>query len=201
MTFRKHIPNILTISRILLTPIFLLLLFSDLQHGKLFALCVFIVASLTDLYDGMMARKYDVITRFGNFLDPIADKLLVLSAFFSFLIMPELDVAVKMWMIILIIFRDVFVTILRVIMELKNITMVTSRTAKLKTTLQMIVIHLILIYLTLISYNISFIQFLQEFKLIYLLMFITSIVTGYTGFHYLVTNYRTLRSLLREDSP
>ena len=63
----KFLPNILTSSRILLVPVFLYFLFSDFSHGKLLALLVFVIASITDAYDGKLARKYDTITKFGIF--------------------------------------------------------------------------------------------------------------------------------------
>ena len=81
----KWIPNILTSTRILLAPVFLYCLFSDFSHGKLFAFIVFITASITDAYDGKIARKYNIESSFGVYFDPLADKLLVLSAFYGFM--------------------------------------------------------------------------------------------------------------------
>ena len=132
----KLIPNLLTSTRILLVPVFLYCLFTDFSHGKLLALIVFVSAAITDAYDGKIARKYDIESTFGVFFDPLADKLLVLSAFYGFMFIPILDTEVKLWMIILISFRDVVVTLLRMIMEHKGMTMVTSRVSKMKTVLQ-----------------------------------------------------------------
>ena len=81
----KWLPNLLTSSRILLGPLFLNFLFSDFSHGKLLALIVFMIASITDALDGKIARKHDVVSKFGIFFDPLADKFLVLSAFYSFI--------------------------------------------------------------------------------------------------------------------
>ena len=159
---KKYIPNILTSSRILLTPVFLYFLFSDFSHSKLIALVVFLVASITDAFDGFYARKYNLISKFGTFFDPLADKLLVLSAFYGFMFIPILDAEIKLWMIILISFRDVMVTLFRMIMEYKGITMVTSKVSKMKTALQSLTIIFILTYLILFSYNISYWQFLSE---------------------------------------
>jgi len=193
---KKYIPNILTSSRILLTPIFLYFLFSEFSHSKLIALVLFIVASITDAFDGFYARKHNLITKFGTFFDPLADKLLVLSAFYGFMFIPILDTEVKLWMIILISFRDVVVTLLRMIMEYKGITMVTSKASKMKTTLQLSTIIFILIYLILFSYNISYWKFVSEQSILYFCMILTTLVTFYTGLHYCYHNYKTLGQLL-----
>lgn len=202
---KKYIPNILTSSRILLTPVFLYFLFSDFSHSKLIALIVFILASITDAFDGFYARKHNLITKFGTFFDPLADKLLVLSAFYGFMFIPILNTEVKLWMIILISFRDVVVTLLRMIMEYKGITMVTSKMSKMKTALQLSTIIFILTYLILFSYNISYWQLLSEqfvliydvsFSILYFSMIATTLVTFYTGVHYCYYNYKILGQLL-----
>ena len=90
---------------------------------------IFFIASITDAYDGYYARKYNQITPEGKFLDPLADKILVSSAFISFAL---LDI-IEFWMVGLIIFRDLFVTGLRMAMEQKGLSMVTSTIAKAKT--------------------------------------------------------------------
>ena len=192
----KWIPNLLTSSRILLVPVFLYCLFSDFSHGKLLALIVFITASITDAFDGKIARKHNTVSKFGIYFDPFADKFLVLSAFFSFMFIPILSTTVKLWMIILISFRDILVTLLRTIMQYKGITMITSKFGKLKTTLQLITIHLILVFLILKSYSVAILSDLLYYELIYFLMVITTIITFYTGVHYFYHNYKTLGSLI-----
>ena len=198
---KKYIPNILTSSRILLTPVFLYFLFSDFTHSKLIALVIFMVASITDAFDGFYARKHNLVSKFGTFFDPLADKFLVLSAFYGFMFVPILSSEVKLWMIILISFRDIVVTLLRMIMEYKGITMVTSKVSKMKTALQLSTIIFILIYLILFSYNISYWQLFSErfisifdesFSMIYSCMIATTLVTFYTGLHYCYYNYKTL---------
>ena len=202
---KKYIPNILTCSRILLTPVSLYFLFSDFSHSKLIALIIFVVASITDAFDGFYARKHNLITKFGTFFDPLADKVLVLSAFYGFMFIPILSTEVKLWMIILISFRDILVTLLRMIMEYKGITMVTSKVSKMKTALQIVTIISILTYLILFSYNISYWQLLSEqfvlihdvsFSILYFCMILTTIVTFYTGLHYCYYNYKILGQLL-----
>ena len=192
----KWIPNLLTSSRILLVPVFLFCLFSDFSHGKLLALIVFVTASITDAFDGKIARKHNTVSQFGIYFDPFADKFLVLSAFYAFMFIPILSTTVKLWMIILISFRDILVTLLRTIMQYKGITLMTSKFGKLKTTLQLITIHLILVFLILKSYSVAILSDLLYYELIYSLMVITTIITFYTGVHYFYHNYKTLGSLI-----
>ena len=191
----KWIPNFLTSTRILLVPVFLYCLFADFSHGKLLALIVFIAAAITDAYDGKIARKYDIVTKFGVFFDPLADKLLVLSAFYGFMFLPVLSTTVKLWMIILISFRDILVTLLRTLMQYKGVTMITSKAGKLKTFLQIITINIILIFLILKSYQVDIPTDILQFNSLYFLMVITTAITFYTGVHYVYYNFKTLGSL------
>ena len=191
----KWIPNFLTSTRILLVPVFLYCLFADFSHGKLLALIVFIAAAITDAYDGKIARKYDIVTKFGVFFDPLADKLLVLSAFYGFMFLPVLSTTVKLWMIILISFRDILVTLLRTLMQYKGVTMITSKAGKLKTFLQIITINIILIFLILKSYQVDIPTDILQFNSLYFLMVITTVITFYTGVHYVYYNFKTLGSL------
>ena len=192
----KWLPNLLTSSRILLVPVFLYFLFSDFSHGKLLALICFVIAAITDAYDGKIARKHNIVTKFGIFFDPLADKFLVLSAFYAFMFISDLDTTIKLWMIILISFRDILVTLLRTIMQYKGITMITSKLGKIKTALQLITIHLILIFLIFKSYSVAIPSDLFYNESLYFLMVITTIITFYTGVHYFYHNYKTLGSLI-----
>ena len=186
----------LTSSRIILVPLFLYCLFSDFSHGKLLALIFFVIAAITDAYDGKIAREHNVVTKFGIFFDPLADKCLVLSAFYAFMFFPALSTTVKLWMLILISFRDILVTLLRTIMQYKGITMITSKLGKIKTILQLVTIHLILIFLILKSYSVTIPSDLFYNKSLYFLMVITTLITFYTGVHYFYYNYKTLGSLI-----
>ena len=192
----KWIPNLLTSSRIILVPIFIYFLFSEFNHGKLIALGVFIIAAITDAYDGKIARKHNIVTKFGIFFDPLADKFLILSAFYAFMFFPILSTTVKLWMIILISFRDILVTLIRTIMQYKGITMITSKLGKIKTIFQLVTIHLILIFLILKSYSVVIPSDLFYNESLYFLMVITTLITFYTGVHYFYHNYKTLGSLI-----
>ena len=191
----KWIPNFLTSTRILLVPVFLYCLFTDFSHGKLLALIVFISAAITDAYDGKIARKYNIESKFGVFFDPLADKLLVLSAFYGFMFLPVLSTTVKLWMIILISFRDILVTLMRTLMQYKGVTMITSKAGKLKTFLQITTINFILIYLILKSYKVDIPTDILQYNSLYFLMVITTLITFYTGVHYVYHNYKTLGNL------
>ena len=154
------------------------------EEIKTMSLSLFILASITDVLDGYFARKFNVASKIGAFLDPLADKLLVVSVFVAFYyIYPDIVDIYILWMIL---FRDLFVTILRVIMELKGSTMITSNLSKIKTTLQMSMI--ILVFLN--SY-----LFINS-GLLYYLMLGTSMLTFYTGLHYLFCNYKELRNMV-----
>lgn len=86
------LPNILTVARILLTPFFILCLFHDAPWARPMALVIFIVASVTDAWDGYIARRRNLVTKTGAFLDPLADKILVSSAFISFAIIGKIRI-------------------------------------------------------------------------------------------------------------
>jgi len=139
----KHVPNALTIGRIVVTPIFFVLLLSGSFVGQLVALVLFVFAAISDYWDGKIAREYDVGSRFGQFLDPLADKVLVLGAFVAFLFLPpDQQGRVVMewwwwWAVGLIAFRDVAVTVLRAWAERSGFSIQTRYAAKVKTAVQL----------------------------------------------------------------
>ncbi|HIB27130.1 MAG TPA: CDP-diacylglycerol--glycerol-3-phosphate 3-phosphatidyltransferase [Candidatus Marinimicrobia bacterium] len=190
------IPNVLTLFRIFLTPVFIICLFSEFFGAQLWALVIFIVASITDAYDGYFARKNNMVTDTGQFLDPLADKILVSSAFISFAIMGLID----FWMVILIIFRDLFVTSLRVLLSRKGFIMITSKIAKSKTGVQVGIIIFTLLFLSLKGFNwvslkTSF-SFINEYQLVYYLTMIAVIFTMYTGYTYVQENRKAIREIM-----
>ena len=190
------IPNVLTLFRIFLTPVFIICLFSEFFGAQLWALVIFIVASITDAYDGYFARKNNMVTDTGQFLDPLADKILVSSAFISFAIMWLID----FWMVVLIIFRDLFVTSLRVLLSRKGFIMITSKIAKSKTGVQVGIIIFTLLFLSLKGFNwvslkTSF-SFINEYQLVYYLTMIAVIFTMYTGYTYVQENRKAIREIM-----
>ena len=96
---KKKLPNMLTLFRIFLVPLFFIVLISDNKNSYLLSLIIFSVASITDFFDGRLARKYDAVSKFGLFMDPLADKALALSAFFGFLYLEVLVGVVEPWMV------------------------------------------------------------------------------------------------------
>lgn len=139
----KHLPNALTLARIAVTPVFLVLLLSGSLTGQFVAAVLFILAAITDWLDGTVARRYGVRSRLGQFLDPLADKVLVLGAFFAFLFLPADAAGNRLaepwwwWAVVLIALRDVAVTALRAWAERRGRTIQTRYAAKIKTTVQL----------------------------------------------------------------
>lgn len=134
---KKHIPNALTILRFLLVPVFLFYLFVSIHPDKnWFSLAIFVIASFTDYLDGMLARKYKVISDFGKIMDPLADKLLVLSALLGLCWLPPFYISKVIFYIILA--REVLVTVLREVYQRKGIVMAADKLGKIKTVMQMV---------------------------------------------------------------
>ena len=185
MSFIKYIPNTLTFFRIISVPFFLYSLFTGYE---LYALFIFIFASITDWLDGYIARKYNVITKFGIYFDPLADKILVSAAFISFLFLDSLVSSVELWMVVAILSRDIFVSILRFLINKNGHTMVTSVIAKFKTTIQMITILIILIVICFSN------NFVLLFSFIKPLMLLTTFMTIYSGFDYFIKNKKLILS-------
>ncbi|MBT3796271.1 MAG: CDP-diacylglycerol--glycerol-3-phosphate 3-phosphatidyltransferase [Candidatus Marinimicrobia bacterium] len=190
------LPNILTFFRILITPVFIVCLFEDFPGAHIWALFLFVIASITDAYDGYYARKNDMVTDTGRFLDPLADKILVSSAFISFAIMGLID----FWMVGLILFRDLFVTGLRIIMTRNGFTMMTSQIAKSKTGVQLGIIIFTLIFLSLkglgwvMSNEIHL--FILEYELVYYLTAVAVFFTLYTGISYVQDNHKAIKEIM-----
>ena len=132
-----NLPNKLTILRVFMVPVFLVfLMIPDIPAGKWIALAVFIVASLTDMADGKIARKYNLITDFGKFMDPLADKLLVCSAMIALI---ELD-RIPSWVVIVIIAREFIISGFRLVASDNGVVIAASWWGKIKTVVQMIMI-------------------------------------------------------------
>ena len=129
----KHLPNILTMMRILLIPFFI---YYFINGSFMVAFIIFMVASITDFFDGYLARKYQVISNFGKIMDPLADKLLVLSALA--LLSFGKHGYLSMWIFIIITLREVLITILRDIYKKKKIILAANNWGKIKTALQMV---------------------------------------------------------------
>jgi len=141
-----NLPNKLTLLRVLMIPFFVGVLLLDGGNSQLLrnvAAAIFIVASLTDLLDGMIARKYNLVTNFGKFMDPLADKLLVCAALICLVELGQLPA----WMVIVIISREFIISGFRLVAVEQGIVIAASYWGKFKTTFQMIAIVLLVVHL------------------------------------------------------
>lgn len=167
-----NLPNKLTILRVILIPVFLVFLMVDITpYGKWIALAIFIIASLTDLLDGKIARKYNLVTNFGKFMDPLADKLLVCSAMIALVGMDR----IPSWIVIVIIAREFVISGFRLVASDNGVVIAASYWGKFKTTFQMIMVILmiadipklqlltvIIMYIALVLTIVSLVDYLRK---------------------------------------
>ena len=170
-----NLPNKLTIMRVILIPFFVFFLLSPYfpAYGNYIAVAIFIVASLTDMLDGKIARKYNLVTNFGKFMDPLADKLLVCSAMICLI---ELD-RLAAWIVIVIIAREFIISGFRLVASDKGVVIAASYWGKFKTNFQMFaiilliadfggpvafVIEQVLVYIALILTIVSLVDYLAK---------------------------------------
>ncbi|MBK6915482.1 MAG: CDP-diacylglycerol--glycerol-3-phosphate 3-phosphatidyltransferase [Ignavibacteriales bacterium] len=196
------LPNQLTVLRIILTPIFLFLFLYESQLLKQISLIIFLAAALTDWYDGWLARKFNYITSWGKFWDPLADKILTSSAFFGFAMVG----LIANWMVSVIVLRDLLITLLRVYSDYRGFSFRTSVYAKIKTVLQMIFLYYLLIIFVLSknhwvqsNYNYLISSLLDENLLFFLSLFIT-VITFFTGLQYIFANKNLIKKLFQIEN-
>lgn len=171
-----NLPNKLTLLRIFLIPIFIITMMLNFTNHYLIACLIFIIASITDALDGHIARKNNLVTDFGKFMDPLADKLLVISALIC---MIESNL-VAAWMVIIIVARELTVSILRAIAAADGKVIAASGGGKIKTVSQMLAIIILLLGAD-FSNNL-----LLQVGTIFML--IATLFTLYSGVEYLYKN-------------
>lgn len=175
-----NLPNKLTIARVIMIPFFLVFLMTDFfEAARYVALAIFIIASLTDMLDGKIARKYNLVTNFGKFMDPLADKLLVCSAMIAFTgmgIMPA-------WIVIIIIAREFIISGFRLIAAEKNVVIAAGMSGKVKTTVQMIMCCLLIARLPF-----NFMRYVEQ-----VFIYAALVLTVYSLIVYLVQNKDVLK--------
>ncbi|ELK44488.1 UNVERIFIED_CONTAM: CDP-diacylglycerol--glycerol-3-phosphate 3-phosphatidyltransferase [Halobacillus marinus] len=188
-----NLPNKITLSRIFLIPIFIILMSvpfnwgslnigeNELPVSHLAGAVLFIIASTTDWIDGYIARKYNLVTNLGKFLDPLADKLLVSAAL---ILLVEIGLA-PAWIVILIISREFAVTGLRLVAAGEGSVLAASQMGKLKTWIQIIAISLLLLH----NWPFSYIGFPMGLIALYLAL----IITIYSGYDYFKKNWHVMR--------
>lgn len=174
-----NLANKLTLLRVVMIPVFLMVLFLGPEPmNRYLAVVIFIVASLTDMLDGKIARKYNLVSNFGKFMDPLADKLLVMSALVSMVALEDLAA----WVVIVILAREFTITGFRTLAMEANIVMAASWWGKVKTTVQMIMIPVVLL-------NLPFAMMpMVETVLVWLSVFFTI----FSGADYIIKNKQVL---------
>jgi len=196
------LPNQLTILRIILTPVFLILFLTGEPVLIQISYLVFLIAAITDWYDGWLARKFNYITEWGKFMDPLADKILTSTAFIAFVIVGVLP----LWMVMLIIIRDLVVTLIRVYADYRNVSFRTTRTAQLKTVLQMFFLYYILLIYTLNTFEKLHVVYKNLLSIlldpvgIYIAMLFITLFTVITGITYILSNRLLIRKLIKGEN-
>ena len=166
------------------------------------SVAIYIIAALSDWYDGWLARKFNYITSWGKFWDPLADKILTSSAFIAFAVV-EL---IPWWMVIIIVGRDVIITLLRVFADLKNYSFTTSYYAKWKTLLQMVFLYyLLILYIVQFTPKIKsvdpyLIAVLLDNELIFYIALLITMITFHSGILYINRNWKIIKLLLKNEN-
>lgn len=187
-----NIPNKITVSRILLIPIFVIVMMFDFGWGNMtlfgaemqvnyfVGALIFIIASATDWVDGYYARKYNLVTNLGKFLDPLADKLLVSAAF---ILLVEIDLA-PAWIVIIIISREFAVTGLRLILAGQGEVVAANQLGKIKTWAQIVAISALILHNTIFT--------LVGIPFDDIMLYVALFFTLWSGWDYFYINRRVL---------
>lgn len=185
----KNVPNILSSIRIVLAPIFLYLFLQDQLFLQLISIVIFTIAAITDYFDGHIARKHEIESQIGIFLDPLADKVLTFSAF---IVLPFIDESqFPWWAVTAIIVRDVTITLLRIYSKKKNITIKTRMTAKAKTTVQMVFLYIGLLVGAFAQKGFllsTYADWVLQSGILFILMLFVTGLTVFSGLEYIYVN-------------
>ena len=177
------IANLITILRIILVPIFLVILLTEMENKEIFAFIIFLIAAVSDGIDGYIARKYDQVTGLGKFLDPMADKLLVSAALLALVYLQ----VVETWIAAVIILREIFITAFRFYFLVKDASFSASWMAKKKTLFQIIAISLLIIHSKIPTYH-------EEVRLTgTIILYFAAFLTVYSGLEYVVKHTKKIR--------
>ena len=173
-----NLPNKLTILRVIMIPFFIVFLLVPITpYDKWIALTIFIIASLTDLLDGKIARKYNLVTNFGKFMDPLADKLLVCSALICLIELGKIPA----WMVIVIIAREFIISGFRLVASDSGVVIAASYWGKFKTIFQMAAVCLLIV-------DIAVLQVLTQ-----IILWIAVILTVVSLVDYLAKNKEVMK--------
>lgn len=190
-----NLPNTLTLLRIALTPVFAYFYLRGDSQSLSIGLFIFMFASFTDWYDGYYARKTNSVTRFGQFMDPLADKILNLTATYLFMASGYLAA----WIFYLILFRDVYTTLLRMYALLNNQPVVTSRAAQWKTFLHMALLFVIFCQLFFVQFfQFELLELTDNIVTVYGAAWVgTAALSLYTSLDYTIDNWNHIMQLWR----
>ena len=182
-----NLPNKLTVIRIIMSPIFLFFLVVDIPYHTLIALILFIAASLTDYADGKIARSQNLITDFGKFLDPLADKMLTTAAFIGFI---ALDIGMGIvWITMIMLTREFLLTSLRLSAAGSGTVIAASIWGKIKTVCQMAAIIITIIWLVLLEIGSLPVTVTDVFRIITMItLWISAVMTVISGIIYMKDN-------------
>jgi cardiolipin synthase len=183
--FTFNIPNMLSLSRIVLIPLVIYLLYTK---SWMLALVLFAIASLTDLLDGWSARKLKQESEFGIFIDPLADKFLVISVLAALMVLdPYLEIF-DFWMILVIVGRDLLITFMRYLALRRGEFLQTSKFGKVKTAFQMVSIVIIIMIYFVRKKGI----YITHQSVPYWIMVGVTVLTALSGLRYLYSNWRLI---------
>ncbi|MEY4918723.1 MAG: CDP-diacylglycerol--glycerol-3-phosphate 3-phosphatidyltransferase [Verrucomicrobiota bacterium] len=189
-----NLPNKLTVSRFALTVVFLWAMFSKFAFNDTLALVFFCLAGITDFLDGRIARARNLITNFGKLMDPLADKVMVCSAFIAFVESTHLNlnapVKVGAWMVVVIVGRELAITGLRLLAASKNIVLAAERYGKHKTISQIVCLIALLVVDAMNEWPEALKNFFAPWTPLFaeIMLWITVVLTAASGLIYLWRN-------------
>ena len=175
------LPNILTCLRVVLIPVFMMLAYQNNMPCDIAALVVYVVACITDYVDGNLARKHNQVTNFGKFMDPVADKLLVMAALLLFVE----DGTISAWMVAIILGREFIVSALRMVAASEGLVIAANMWGKAKTMITMITLIFLLCPIGPIM--------LGPVSLQDVMIWITVIITTISGVTYIIDNFSVIK--------
>ena len=169
-----NLPNKLTVARVCMVPSFMVALMLNTEVSRVVATVIFALASFTDMLDGKIARKYNLITNFGKLMDPLADKILTAAAMVCLVELGDLAA----WIVVIILFREYAITGLRSVAASENIVVAANIWGKVKTVCQMIALMLLMLKPQIVA--------LCGVNLGLILMYVALLLTVYSGVDYVV---------------
>ena len=190
-----NLPNKLSLARIILIPFFIFFYLAEfIPFGKILAIVIFIIASITDMLDGKIARKYNLVTNLGKLLDPIADKLLVTSGLLLVVVDYTIPHPIGVIIAIIIIGRELLISAFRQIAATKNFVMAADIYGKMKTVTQVIALPLLFL-LSYLTYNVTIneIVLLVVKILAFTMIGIATVLTILSGANYIIKNKEVLK--------